>query len=53
MNKNWYLSCPHGCSDLETCPYGRKHLIRIRALLQELEEKKRQIEELKEERNAP
>lgn len=47
MTRPWYLSCPHGCSNVETCPYGQKHLVKIRALLQELTEKKQEIEQLK------
>ena len=49
LTAHWYLSCPHGCSDPETCPYGRKHLVNIRALLQELAEKKERIDDLKAE----
>lgn len=49
MTRPWYLSCPHGCSYPETCPYGKKHLVKIRALLQELAEKKQEIEQLKAE----
>ncbi len=47
MTKPWYRSCPHGCSDPETCPYGRKHLPLIRALIQELAEKREEVEHLK------
>ncbi|MCP4201881.1 MAG: hypothetical protein GY769_08105 [bacterium] len=49
-DRGWYLSCPHGCTDPETCPYGRKHLVRIRALLQDLAEKKLAIEVLEAQR---
>lgn len=47
MTIPWYLSCPHGCSDMETCPYGRKYLLQIRALLHELVEKRAKVDEIK------
>ncbi len=43
MDKEWYLSCPHACSDPDTCPYGRNHLPKIEALLRKIERLKAQL----------
>jgi hypothetical protein len=42
--KPWYRSCPHACSDPETCPYGRAHLPQIRALIQKVAEFREELE---------
>ena len=48
MTLPWYRSCPHGCYDPKTCPY-RNHLVKIRALLQELREKEEELDVLRTE----
>lgn len=52
MIRPWYLSCPHGCADPKTCPYGRKHLVNIRALLQELRDKDDELADLRTEASS-
>lgn len=44
MEEEWYLSCPHACFEPDTCPYGRKHLPKIEALLRKVERLKAQLE---------